>query len=156
MGWRALFFLVFVSCGNGPVWWPGQRDFVVAQGDATEVALVGDVIALVDEELGCKWLRYEKGGTRILFNEPQSYFAAAGTGVIGDYDPVANTCAIDAVSDDTERTDILVHEMGHAVGLAHETDTIMNSYILIMPLDDAVASLVKLVHEHHLCECCKR
>lgn len=48
---------------------------------------------------------------------------------------------------------ILLHELGHAMGLDHEENTVMNETYMYMPYTEAIQSLVDLVNKHKKNQC---
>jgi hypothetical protein len=50
---------------------------------------------------------------------------------------------------------VLLHELGHAMGLKHEENTIMNDGYEYMPYDEAMQSLVALINKHKKNQCQK-
>lgn len=147
----------------------GNNFLYVKAGDAQTNKLLQVIVSDINASTGCKLLSLDNG--KVLLSEDveierrfvsvirnsdelKLYHDGKDLGV---FDYFSNQIFYSETFDFETFSEgikfLLMHELGHAMGLEHTENTVMNAEYKFMPYDAALESLIDLLNKHNKNQC---
>lgn len=129
----------------------GKVDSRFAPTNGYTSALLDEVISDINQAAGCQWLTKDKAGFSVTTNS--GLLKEIGEKGWTDYTSNRITIADPDETNSTSNYVVLVHEIGHVVGLDHQDHGVMFKNYKHTTKSDAVDSFIKTAIDNGVVSC---